>query len=132
MDNPQFHAEVATIFNGQRRVLGVDIYPNPDRVGSAAPAVIEVTCWSTRQDTALHSVGVLAPADARALAAHLANAAGLVEQFDPEVRAGIEGVRLLPTITLCGRRFYIDERLRQLRNAENPDHYFDLVDPFTD
>jgi hypothetical protein len=26
----------------------------------------------------------------------------------------------LPTITLWGRRFYIDERLKELRNVENP------------
>lgn len=132
MDNPQFHAEVATVFDERCRVIGVDVHPNPYRLGGAAPVIIEVTCWDEERDTVLRSVGVLAPADARALAAHLANAADLVEQFDPETRAGIEGVRLLPTITLCGTRFIIDERLRQLRNAENPNHYFDLADPFTD
>ncbi len=132
MDNPHFHAEVATYFHDLSQVLGIDLHPNPHRVGGAAPTVIELTCWNERQDTDVYSAGVLSPADARALATHLLNAADLVEQADPEVRAGVEGVRLLPTIALCGTRFFIDERLRQLRNVANPGHYFDLTDALKD
>ena len=67
----------------------------------------------------------------KALAEHLLNAAAIAAGAEDEVRAGIVGIRKLPTITLGGTEFIIDHRLRQLRNAENPMHYFDLDDPFT-
>lgn len=44
------------------------------------------------------------------------------------MRTNIEpSPRKLPTVTLeNGKTYYIDERLRQLRNVKNPNDYIDL------
>jgi len=41
---------------------------------------------------------------------------------------GRDDVRQLPIITRNGKKYYIDERLRQLRNINNPHDYIDLED----
>lgn len=38
-----------------------------------------------------------------------------------------DGPRILPTITLSGKRYFIDERLRQLRNTADPHDFVDLA-----
>ena len=34
--------------------------------------------------------------------------------------------RMLPTTVIDGRTYFVDERLRQLRNVKNPHDYIDL------
>jgi hypothetical protein len=127
MDKPDYHGEVTCILPHENViVLGVDIRRNPY---GGRENVIDLTSWnsSVPLNTDVCSAGVFCPADARSLAAHLVNAADLTDQAERQY-AGIIGVRKLPIITLCGTRFIIDERMRQLRNAENPAHFFDLED----
>jgi hypothetical protein len=127
MDKPQFCGQVTTIHPTATETLTVTIEDNADAGGS--PFVIHLSLVTDRGgglDVA--STMDVCPADARSLAMHLRNAADMVDQADPEVRAGLNGVRCLPMITLCGTRFFLDERLRQLRNVENADHFFDLND----
>lgn len=129
MEKPHYHGEVCSVLPDVQIVLGVDLFPNHFNGGRGY--VIDLTTWNTRMsDTAVYSVGLLCPDDARSLAGHLENAASLADRATAEQGAGIIGVRQLPTIRLCGRVFIIDERLRQLRNVANPKHSFDLDDPF--
>jgi hypothetical protein len=128
MEKPDYHGEVTCVLpHDNVIVLGVDIRRNP--YGGRAN-VIDLTFWNSGipLNTDVCSAGVFCPDDARSLASHLLNAASVIDQVEMEKRAGITGVRVLPTIMLCGTRFIIDERLRQLRNAENPAHFFDLDD----
>jgi hypothetical protein len=39
-----------------------------------------------------------------------------------------ERPRRLPTVRIRGKRYFIDDRLRELRNIENPHDRFVLVD----
>ena len=73
--------------------------------------------------------GLMCPDDARSLAHHLLNAAAVAERSEPNPQTGISGVRQLPTVTLCGRVFILDERLCELRDAEYPWHNFALTEP---
>lgn len=126
MNKPHYHGKVTSILPELTVVLGIDLLPNPC---SGRGYVIDLTHWSSivpRSDAV--SAAILCAKDARSLSDHLVNGVALIEQAEEETTAGITGVRVLPTITLCGTRFFIDERLRQLRNVENPDHYFDLED----
>jgi len=127
MEKPDYHGEVTCVLpHDNVIVLGIDIRRNPY---GGRENVIDLTFWNSGiPGTDVYSAGVFCPDDARSLAAHLVNAADLAEQAETEQYAGITGVRVLPTVTLCGTRFIIDERLRQLRNAENPAHFFDLED----
>ena len=127
MDNLRYHGEVSCVLpHGNVLVIGIDVLPGPY---GGQGRVIDLTCWNSGvPGTDVHSVGVFCSADARATASHLFNAADLVDRVETGQRAGIIGVRQLPTVTLCGSRFYIDERLRQLRSVENPHHFFDLED----
>jgi hypothetical protein len=129
MDKPQFRGQITTIHPTAIETLTVTIEDNADAGGS--PFVIHLSLVTDR-DGGLDVASAMdvCPADARSLAMHLRNAADVVDQADPEVRAGLNGVRCLPMITLCGTRFFLDERLRQLRNVGEPNHYFDLDDPF--
>jgi len=62
----------------------------------------------------------MCPENARSLAAHLVNNADVAECAEGQPRAGIIGVRQLPTITLRGQRFFIDERQVKAVVAQDP------------
>jgi hypothetical protein len=64
----------------------------------------------------------LSARNARILGELLLGAAEMAEALEGDG----EGVRSLPTITLCGAEFFIDEKLRQLRSVQSPHHFFDL------
>jgi hypothetical protein len=126
MDKPLFHAEVVNL-SYRRETLLVDVMPNLQE--GQRRAVVDLRL-DTDDEHMLGNwpVGTMCPDNAQALARFLWDAAGIAALLDEEPRAGITGVRVLPTITLCGTKFIIDERLRQLRNVENPAHFFDLED----
>jgi hypothetical protein len=125
MDEPYYCGHIQNIFSCGKEILSVELYHN------APPGqrknLISVT-RSTNMGGDWAEIGLMCPNNARALASHLANAADIAEAAETEVRAGITGVRRLPSIVLCGTEFFIDERLRQLRSVENPAHFFDLED----
>jgi hypothetical protein len=124
-----FHGEVTNILEQYREVLSVDVEIN--EVPGERRCLIELRKWSDDEHMeGSWPTGTLCPDNARSMAELLLDAAEVAELLDAEPRAGIIGVRHLPVISLCGKRFYIDARLRQLRNVENPMHYFDLDDPF--
>jgi len=125
MEKPHYYGQIATIRPVGQETLSVSIEDNLEAGGS--PFVIRLS-FETGGDVDVAGVMNVCTADAVSLASHLLNAANILDQADPEVRAGLNGVRRLPIISLCGTRFFIDERLRQLRNVGNPDHVFDLDD----
>ncbi len=128
MDRPHYRGEVSSILPHAQYVLAVQLFPNAFEEGRGY--LIDLTTWNTLiPGTDVFSAGILCPADARALAGHLLNAADIADQATANAGAGVTGIRQLPTIKLCGKRFLIDERLRQLRSVENPMHSFDLDDP---
>ena len=128
MDKPHYHAEVTSVVPGEYFVLGVHLRSNLFEGGRGY--VIDLTTWdASRPGTDVFSAGILCPADARSLAEHLLNAAGLASKAEAEEGTGAVGQRQLPTITLCGKVFVLDERLRQLRSVENPKHWFNLDSP---
>jgi hypothetical protein len=130
MDKPQYHGEVTSVVTGERIVLSVRLHSNLFEDGRGY--VIDLTVWDANiPGTDVFSAGILRAADARSLAEHLLNAAGLAAKAEAEEGTGAVGKRKLPTITLCGKTFVIDDQLRQLRNVENPMHCFDLDDPLT-
>lgn len=126
MDELHYHGEITTITPHRRQSLSVDTLL---RTYKDVPR--PVTCLSAwNPDDYDPSAEIdLSAADARSLAGHLLNAAAVLESGGPIRGAGLTGVRQLPTVTLCGIRFIIDERLRQLRNADDPCHVVDLALP---
>jgi hypothetical protein len=128
MEEPQYHGEVYPASPSWQETLTVDVLNGPPDGGIRYR--IRMASWPDPEAHDPVAATDLCPADARSLAEHLVRAAELAEQAEPEIRAGIFGMRRLPTITLCGIRFLIDDRLRQLRNVESPDHFVDLDDPF--
>ncbi len=127
MDRPLFHGEVTNILESYREVLSVDVEVN--KAAGHRQCLVELRKWSDDEHMeGSWPTGTLCPDNARSLAELLWNAADVAELLDGESRAGIVGVRQLPVILLCGKKFYIDARLRQLRSVENPMHAFDLDD----
>ncbi len=127
MDRPLFHGEVTNILESYREVLSVDVEVN--KAAGQRQCLVELRKWSDDEHMeGSWPTGTLCPDNARSLAELLWNAADVAELLDGESRAGIVGVRQLPVILLCGKKFYIDARLRQLRSVENPMHAFDLDD----
>lgn len=127
MDNePSYQGHIVNVFDDSREILEVRIFDSQSQSNRR-----QLVCLtrSTNDGGDWATVGLMCPDDARSLALHLLNAAEIANMVEEQPHAGIIGVRCLPTITLCGNQFFIDERLRQLRNAENPMHFFDLDDP---
>jgi len=127
MEKPHYYGQIATILLTAEQNLSVSIEDNLEAGGS--PFVVRLS-FKTGGDVDVAGVMNVCTADAVSLASHLLKAANILDQAGPEVRAGLNGVRRLPIISLCGTRFFIDERLRQLRNVGNPDHYFDLDESY--
>jgi len=127
MDRQIFHAEVTNITDDRRETLLVDVLPNP-KEGQRRALVVLTLDTDDEHLPGRTTVGTLCPANAQALAELLWDASDIAALLDEEPRAGIIGVRKLPTISLCGTEFIIDERMRQLRNVNNPAHFFDLED----
>lgn len=124
MQHDLFFAAAVTKLNsdGEREIIAVTTVAETTDTGRRQ---FLVRMMATRGDQEANPMGSLSPADARSLALHLVNAADVADQLI-EQTGSTSGVRMLPTIRLCGTQFFIDERLRQLRNVENPEHFFDL------
>jgi hypothetical protein len=56
--------------------------------------------------------------DARCLGLALVQLAEMT--FDPDYLAELPGPRLLPVVTQDGRKFYVDERLGEMRAVDDP------------
>jgi hypothetical protein len=65
----------------------------------------------------------LHPVNARVLSSVLKDAADSVQELTGVASSTI---RRLPVMTLCGSRYYLDERLHQLRLVERPEVTIDL------
>ena len=125
MDKQIFHGEVTNILSDRRETLLVDVTLNPKE--GQRQVLVELRFGTDDgQLKGKWAVATMCPADANALAEFLWDASGIAAHLDEEPRAGIIGARQLPVITICGKRFFIDGRLRQLRNVDDPGHSFDL------
>ena len=127
MDRQIFHAEVANILSDRHDKLSVDVRMNP--VEDERKMLVRLTLDTNDEYMpGTWAISDFCPDNARALALFLWDAADCAALMDETPRAGIIGVRKLPTITLCGTELIVDERMRQLRNVNNPAHFFDLED----
>jgi hypothetical protein len=123
MDEPYYSGRIENLMDHKSEILCVELFASPS---PASLRHLVVVTRSTDHGDDWATVGLMCPDDARALATHLCNAAMVAEVANQDTRAGIEGIRILPTIWLCGKKFFIDGRLRQLRNVEDPMHFFDI------
>lgn len=123
---PQYLGDITNCFECWTENLEVAILDTTSEFGRRSLVNLR---RSTSGGEEKEDVGLMDSENARMLASLLINAADLVKETDLDFQTGITGVRQLPTITLCGNRFFIDERLRQLRNVENPAHSFNLDAP---
>lgn len=123
MENPILSWHVTNVLPHGREVLSVELLENrtPGKCG-----LLVAVARSAGGERIL--VGRLCPDDARAFGRFLASAAAIADQRGGDA-TGITGVRTLPIVSILGRAFVLDERLRQLRSVENPQHAFDLDDP---
>lgn len=128
MDKQIFHGEICNILPRRKETLSVDVREN-DIEKARKQLVVFTLDADDQQSKGNVAVANMCPNNARGLAELLWDAAAIAELLESEPHAGIIGVRQLPTIMLCGMTFFIDDQLRQLRNAENPMHCFDLDDP---
>lgn len=127
MEKHYYHGEITNFYGCEQETLTIEVRANP-REGRKY--LIELVPWFGKEGRDGHGdISVMGPDNARSLVGHLYNAIEIAEHMEGEQTAGIDSGRMLPTILLCGSVFYIDERLKQLRNVDNPDHCFDLEDP---
>lgn len=124
MKGPEFHGEVSNILSDRKETLTVDLLEN---LHVQRKFVIRLA-HEIDDDPFAVTYADLCPDNTRSLGDLLHNAADVAEFAEPERMAGLIGVRPLPVICLCGTEFFIDERLRQLRNVGNPMHFFELED----
>jgi len=100
------------------------IWGNPFRIGpdgTREEVIQKYTAWVLKQPKLLSELpklkGKVLGCWCKPLACHGDVLVELVERPFP---------RMLPTKVIDGKTYFVDERLRQLRNVENPHDYIDL------
>lgn len=121
MDGPSWLESVTQSFSDWTETFIVEVSGknHPDEI----PHQVRIDkWWHDDKHRGPETVAILSPQNAWMLGLQLQHAAEEAEM----ARAKESSPKSLPSITICGREFYVDERLRQLRSVENPHHYFDL------